>query len=84
MQEDAQALEEYANTIRRRILLFPRGNNVDHVSMYLEQGHEDDEKAPPGWYACVQFTLVMWNKNDPSIQKSQCKALAGLLSKYKS
>ncbi|KAL8822613.1 MAG: hypothetical protein Q9191_006654, partial [Dirinaria sp. TL-2023a] len=51
-----------------RVLLFPRGNNVDHASMYLEQGHEDgDEKAPEGWYACVQFTLLMWNRNDPSI-----------------
>ena len=62
--------------VHRRILLFPRGNSVDHVSMYLEQGHEDDAKAPDGWYACVQFTLVLWNKNDPSIYKSQCKILA--------
>lgn len=43
--------------------------------MYLEQGHEEDEKAPEGWYACVQFTLVLWNKNDPSIYKTQCKTL---------
>ncbi|MCJ1245607.1 hypothetical protein MMC30_002811 [Trapelia coarctata] len=48
-----------------RILLFPHGNNVDHASFYLEQGFED--KPPEGWYACVQFTLVLWNKNDPSI-----------------
>ncbi|MCJ1395349.1 hypothetical protein MMC18_008233 [Xylographa bjoerkii] len=48
-----------------RILLFPYGNNVDHASFYLEQGFED--KPPDGWYACVQFVLVLWNKNDPSI-----------------
>ena len=59
----------------RRVLLFPRGNNVDHASMYLEQGHEDAEKAPEGWYACVQFTLLMWNKHDPSIYISHCKPL---------
>ena len=49
----------------RRILLFPYGNNVEHASFYLEQGYED--KPPEGWYACVQFVLVLWNKNDPSI-----------------
>jgi len=43
--------------------------------MYLEQGNEEDEKVLDGWYACVQFTLVMWNKNDPSIFKSQSKVL---------
>lgn len=54
----------------RRILLFPFGNNVDFASFYLEQGREEGdegEKAPEGWYACVQFTLVLWNKNDPSM-----------------
>lgn len=66
---------EFTDRGCRRVLLFPRGNNVNHVSMYLEQGHEEDEKVPDGWYACVQFTLVMWNKNDPSIYKSQCKVL---------
>ncbi|KAL8711435.1 MAG: hypothetical protein Q9220_004093 [cf. Caloplaca sp. 1 TL-2023] len=50
-----------------RILLFPFGNNVDFASLYLEQAHEDDDKPPENWYACVQFTLVMWNKSDPSI-----------------
>lgn len=56
----------------RRILLFPFGNNVDHASFYLEQGHED--KPPEAWYACVQFVLILWNKNDPSIytHHSEC------------
>ena len=50
------------------MLLFPFGNNVDFASFYLEQGYEDgDQKAPEGWYACVQFSLVLWNKHDPSI-----------------
>lgn len=51
-----------------RVLLFPFGNNVDFASFYLEQGYEDgDQKPPEGWYACVQFSLVLWNKHDPSI-----------------
>ncbi|KAI4209489.1 MAG: hypothetical protein LQ351_007566 [Letrouitia transgressa] len=50
-----------------RILLFPFGNNVDFASFYLEQGHDDDDKPPEDWYACVQFTLVLWNRNDPSL-----------------
>ncbi|KAK8187319.1 ubiquitin carboxyl-terminal hydrolase 21 [Phyllosticta capitalensis] len=48
-----------------RILFFPYGNNTDHASFYLEQGFED--KPPEEWYACVQFMLVLWNPNDPSI-----------------
>ena len=48
-----------------RIYFFPRGNNVDHASFYLEQGWED--KAPEDWYACVQFMLVLWNPDDPTI-----------------
>ncbi|MCJ1460144.1 hypothetical protein MMC28_010523, partial [Mycoblastus sanguinarius] len=51
-----------------RVLLFPYGNNVDFASFYLEQGYEDgDEKPSEGWYACAQFTLVLWNRQDPSI-----------------
>ncbi|KAI9771069.1 MAG: hypothetical protein M1839_002966 [Geoglossum umbratile] len=49
-----------------RILFFPYGNNVEHASFYLEQGF-GDEKPPEDWYACVQFALVLWNPNDPSI-----------------
>ena len=54
--------------------MFPFGNNVDHVSFYLEQGYGD--KPPEGWYACMQFVLVLWNKNDPSIYTSHSKKLA--------
>ncbi|KAF1969777.1 cysteine proteinase [Bimuria novae-zelandiae CBS 107.79] len=49
-----------------RILFFPHGNNVDFASFYLEQGFEE-KKVPEDWYACVQFMLVLWNPNDPSI-----------------
>ena len=48
-----------------RVLFFPHGNNVDCASFYLEQGYEGE--PPEGWYACVQFALVLWNPNDPSL-----------------
>ncbi|KAK8110930.1 ubiquitin carboxyl-terminal hydrolase [Apiospora kogelbergensis] len=50
-----------------RILLFPFGNNVDQASVYLEHGFEDPSKIPDDWSCCVQFGLVMWNINDPSL-----------------
>ena len=48
-----------------RVLFFPFGNNVEQASFYLEHGFEKD--PPENWYACVQFLLVLWNPNDPSI-----------------
>lgn len=50
----------------RRILLFPFGNNVDQCSIYLEHGFEPSE-IPEDWSCCVQFALVLWNPNDPTI-----------------
>jgi ubiquitin carboxyl-terminal hydrolase 7 len=52
-----------------RILLFPFGNNVDHASFYLEHVTEED-KPTEDWYKCVQFTLVLWNKHEPTILTS--------------
>ncbi|RGP79512.1 ubiquitin thiolesterase [Fusarium longipes] len=49
-----------------RILLFPHGNNIDQCSIYLEHGFEADE-VPENWSCCVQFALVLWNPNDPSL-----------------
>jgi ubiquitin carboxyl-terminal hydrolase 7 len=51
-----------------RILFFPYGNHVEHASFYLEHAWEDE--VPENWYACVQFALVLWNPNDPTIQIS--------------
>ncbi|KAK7996278.1 ubiquitin carboxyl-terminal hydrolase [Apiospora marii] len=50
-----------------RILLFPFGNNVDQASAHLEHGFEDPSQIPDDWSCCVQFGLVMWNINDPSL-----------------
>ncbi|KAL2152444.1 hypothetical protein VTH82DRAFT_5628 [Thermothelomyces myriococcoides] len=50
-----------------RILLFPFGNNVpDQCSIYLEHGFEPNN-VPEDWSCCVQFALVLWNKNHPHI-----------------
>ncbi|KAF1981728.1 cysteine proteinase [Aulographum hederae CBS 113979] len=48
-----------------KVLFFPFGNNVEFASFYLEHGFDD--KPPEDWYACVQFMLVLWNPNDPTI-----------------
>ena len=48
----------------RRVLFFPYGNHVEHASFYLEHAWEE---PPKDWYSCVQFALVLWNVNDPSI-----------------
>lgn len=50
----------------RRILLFPFGNNVDQCSIYLEHGFEPNE-VPEDWSCCVQFALVLWNPEEPTI-----------------
>lgn len=55
-----------AEADHRRILLFPNGNNTDQSSIYLEHGYEPTE-IPENWSCCVQFALVLWNPNDPSL-----------------
>ena len=46
--------------------MFPFGNNVDQCSIYLEHGFEPAD-VPEDWSCCVQFALVLWNRNDPKI-----------------
>lgn len=65
------------------MLLFPFGNNADFASFYLEQGHEENDRPAEGWYACVQFTLVLWNKQDPSIYVMHCRIFCGLVWRAK-
>lgn len=51
-----------------RVLFFPYGNQVDCASFYLEHGFENE--PPQDWYACVQFALVLWNPNDPTLYRT--------------
>ena len=44
----------------RRILIFPKGNNVDHLSMYLDVA--DSATLPYGWSRYAQFSLSVINQ----------------------
>ncbi|KAG1358578.1 putative Ubiquitin carboxyl-terminal hydrolase 13 [Cocos nucifera] len=43
-----------------RVLIFPKGNNVDHLSMYLDVA--DSATLPYGWSRYAQFSLAMINQ----------------------
>ncbi|OMO94420.1 Peptidase C19, ubiquitin carboxyl-terminal hydrolase 2 [Corchorus olitorius] len=43
-----------------RILIFPKGNNVDHLSMYLDVA--DSSTLPYGWSRYAQFSLAVANQ----------------------
>ncbi|XP_050244516.1 ubiquitin C-terminal hydrolase 12 isoform X1 [Quercus robur] len=43
-----------------RILVFPKGNNVDHLSMYLDVA--DSSTLPYGWSRYAQFSLAVVNQ----------------------
>ncbi len=50
----------------RRVLFFPVGNdNVDTCSLYLEL--YDGDNMADDFHCCVQFSLVLWNPNDPRL-----------------
>ncbi|KAJ6870701.1 hypothetical protein NC652_036376 [Populus alba x Populus x berolinensis] len=55
--------------INRRVLIFPKGNNVDHLSMYLDVA--DSTALPYGWSRYAQFSLAVVNQihNKYSIRK---------------
>ena len=44
----------------RRVLIFPKGNNVDHLSMYLDVA--DSTTLPYGWSRYAQFSLAVVNQ----------------------
>uniref|UniRef100_A0A0E0MGI5 ubiquitinyl hydrolase 1 n=1 Tax=Oryza punctata TaxID=4537 RepID=A0A0E0MGI5_ORYPU len=43
-----------------RVLIFPKGNNVDHFSMYLDVA--DSANLPYGWSRYAQFSLAVVNQ----------------------
>lgn len=45
--------------------MYPSGNNVEFVSMYLEAGPKI-EKEEGDWYSCAEFAIVLWNPRQPS------------------
>ncbi|KAJ7960360.1 ubiquitin carboxyl-terminal hydrolase 12 [Quillaja saponaria] len=66
-QEDEEMLvphirfgREQSPTHGRRVLIFPKGNNVDHLSMYLDVA--DSASLPYGWSRFAQFSLAVVNQ----------------------
>ncbi|RKF53412.1 Ubiquitin carboxyl-terminal hydrolase 21 [Golovinomyces cichoracearum] len=52
-----------------RILMFPKGNNVDHCSVYLEQGYDENLETgsiSPNFSCCIQFGFVLYNPDVPT------------------
>lgn len=51
------------------MLIFPKGNNVDHLSMYLDVA--DSSNLPYGWSRYAQFSLGVINQihNKYSVRK---------------
>lgn len=54
-----------SQTMHRRVLMYPSGNSVDFVSMYIEAGPKV-ETDQDDWYACAEFAIVLWNPRQPS------------------
>ncbi|XP_024017457.1 uncharacterized protein LOC112090423 isoform X2 [Morus notabilis] len=50
----------YVGGYKWRILIFPKGNNVDHLSMYLDVA--DSGALPYGWSRYAQFSLSVVNQ----------------------
>lgn len=59
----------------RRILIFPKGNNADHLSMYLDVA--DAATLPYGWSRFAQFSLAVINRmnNKLTVKKGQISYL---------
>jgi len=60
----------------RRVLIFPKGNNVDYLSMYLDVA--DSASLPYGWSRYAQFSLAVVNQmhNKYSVRKgSPCNLI---------
>jgi hypothetical protein len=47
-------------TPSRRALIFPKGNNVDYLSMYLDVA--DSASLPYGWCTYAQFGMTLVNQ----------------------
>ncbi|XP_030457820.2 MATH domain and coiled-coil domain-containing protein At3g58410-like [Syzygium oleosum] len=45
-----------------RILIFPKGNNTEHLSIYLDVA--DSERLPSGWSRNAHFKLILVDQNN--------------------
>lgn len=63
-----------ADCFCRRVLLFPKGNNVDHLSVYLDVA--DSAQLPYGWSRFAHFNLAVANQYDPKSTVKKGKPLS--------
>jgi ubiquitin carboxyl-terminal hydrolase 7 len=52
-----------------RILIFPRGNSVDSLSIYLDVF--DAQSLPPGWSRAAYFSLLVVNQHDRTLSQKK-------------
>ena len=52
-----------------RLLLFPRGNTVPFLSLYLAVTSDFQQRLPPGWAKFARFALIVPNRVAPSLVK---------------
>lgn len=64
----------------RRVLLFPRGNNVDQLSIYLDVA--DSNQLPSGWTRFAHFNLAVLNQYEPKMSVRKGLALLACLLFY--
>ncbi|KAG6527112.1 hypothetical protein ZIOFF_009205 [Zingiber officinale] len=65
-----------------RVLIFPKGNNVDHLSLYLDVA--DSATLPYGWSRYAQFSLAVVNQihGKYTIRKGNMTAILVKVSKW--
>ncbi|XP_059665814.1 MATH domain and coiled-coil domain-containing protein At3g58270-like [Cornus florida] len=59
----------YVGEHKWRLLIFPKGNNVDHLSIYLDSA--SSVTLPSGWSKFAQFSLSVINQIDNKSTKKQ-------------
>ncbi|KAK1400941.1 hypothetical protein POM88_000546 [Heracleum sosnowskyi] len=66
----------------RRVLIFPKGNNVEFLSMYLDVA--DALSLPYGWTSQAQFSMSVFNHIDPkySVKKAHDCIMFVVLTNY--
>jgi hypothetical protein len=52
-----------------RLLLFPRGNTVPFLSLYLAVTSDFRQRLPPGWVKFARFALIVPNRSAPALVK---------------
>ena len=52
-----------------RLLLFPRGNTVPFLSLYLAVTSDFRARLPPSWVKFARFALIVPNRSAPALIK---------------